>query len=278
MNKMNVHGREIAVSNLMQNEDYISITDIAKHKDEQNPRFIVQNWMRNRNTVEFLGIWELLYNPGFNRVEFEAVRTRAGLNSFVMTPQRWIESTNAIGVVSKAGRYGGTYAHKEIAFEFASWVSVEFKLYLVKEFDRLKQTEMKQFGWDIRRNLAKVNYLIHTEAIKENLIPPELTAAQVSKIYADEADILNLALFGKTAQQWRDENPGLKGNIRDQANVAQLVCLLNLENLNSVYIAEGISQAERLKRLNQIAISQMKILTYDRRVLALEGQTGDGVV
>jgi len=194
---------------------------------------------------------------------------QAGLNSFVMTPQRWIEITNAIGITSKAGRYGGTYAHKEIAFEFASWVSVEFKLYLVKEFDRLKQAEIKQFGWDIRRSLTKVNYLIHTEAIKENLIPPELTADQVSKVYADEADILNLALFGKTARQWRGENPDLKGNIRDYANIAQLVCLLNIENLNAVLISEGMAQAERLKRLNQIAINQMKTLATDKRVLAL---------
>jgi len=273
MSKLNVHGREIAVSNVVLNEDYISITDIAKHKDEQNPRFIIQNWMRNRNTVEFLGIWELLYNPDFNRVEFEAVRSRAGLNSFVMTPQRWIESTNAIGIVSKAGRYGGTYAHKEIAFEFASWVSVEFKLYLVKEFDRLKREEAKQFGWDIKRSLTKINYLIHTEAIKKNLIPPELTAAETSKVYADEADVLNLALFGKTAKQWRSDNPKAKGNIRDYASVSQLICLLNLENLNSVLISENISQSERLRKLNSTAIGQMKILADDKRVLMLESRS-----
>ena len=269
MEKMNVHGREISVANYSKSEDFISITDIAKHRDEQNPRFIIQNWMRNRNTVEFLGIWESLYNPDFNRVEFEAVRSQAGLNSFVLTPQKWIEATGAIGIISKAGRYGGTYAHKEIAFEFASWVSVEFKLYLVKEFDRLKQEELRKFGWDIKRNLTKINYLIHTEAIKENLIPPELTPQQVSQVYASEADVLNLALFGKTARQWRDENPD-KGNMRDHANVAQLVCLLNLENINAVFISENIPQSERLLRLNKIAIGQMQILSEDNRVRALE--------
>ena len=270
MSKVKVQGREISVSNMISNEDYISITDIAKHKDEQNPRFIVQNWMRNRNTVEFLGIWELLYNPDFNRVEFEAVKKQAGLNSFVLTPQRWIETTNAMGITSKPGRYGGTYAHKEIAFEFASWVSVEFKLYLVKEFDRLKTLEMKKTGWDIRRNLTKVNYLIHTDAIREKLIPKELSKAQSSRIYADEADVLNIALFGMTALQWKSENPEEKGNLRDNAIVAHLVCLLNLENLNAIFIKENISQAERLKRLNQIAIEQMKILSEDKRILLLE--------
>jgi len=272
MEKMNVHGREISVSHYQQSDDYISITDIAKHKDEQNPRFIIQNWMRNRNTVEFLGIWELLYNHDFNRVEFEAVRSQAGLNSFVLTPQKWIETTGAIGIISKAGRYGGTYAHKEIAFEFASWVSVEFKLYLVKEFDRLKQAELERFGWDIKRNLTKVNYLIHTEAIKEKLIPPELTPSQISHVYASEADVLNLALFGRSARQWRDENSDIKGNMRDYATVAQLVCLLNLENINAVFISENIPQPERLFRLNKIAISQMQILSDDSRVRALEAQ------
>ena len=229
-----------------------------------------QNWLRNRNTIEFLGVWETLYNPNFNRVEFDAFRMQAGLNSFVMTPQKWVDATSAIGVVSKAGRYGGTYAHKEIAFEFASWISVEFKLYLVKEFERLKTEEMKQLGWDIKRNLAKINYCIHTDAIKENLIPPELSTRQISLVYANEADVLNMALFGMTAKQWRDSHPELKGNIRDYANVSQLVCLSNLENLNAVFINEGISQAERLAKLNAIAISQMKILTEDHRLLQLE--------
>jgi len=272
MSKINVHGREIALSNYAKNDDYISITDIAKHKDEQNPRFIIQNWMRNRNTVEFLGIWEMLYNVDFNRTEFDTFRIQAGINSFVLTPQKWIDATKAIGIVSKAGRYGGTYAHKEIAFEFASWVSVEFKLYLVKEFDRLKQAEFEKFGWDIKRNLTKVNYLIHTEAIKENLIPQELTPTQISKVYASEADVLNLALFGKTAKQWREQNQSLQGNMRDYANVAQLVCLLNLESINSVFISEGVSQSERLIRLNKIAIGQMQILAEDNRIRALEMQ------
>lgn len=195
---------------------------------------------------------------------------QAGINSFVLTPQKWIDTTGAVGIISKAGRYGGTYAHKEIAFEFASWVSVEFKLYLVKEFDRLKQAELEKFGWDIRRNLTKVNYLIHTEAIKANLIPPELTKSQISNVYASEADVLNLALFGKTARQWRDENPGNTGNMRDTATVAQLVCLLNLENINSIFIADEIPQSERLLRLNKIAINQMMILADDSRVRALE--------
>ena len=254
-------------------DDFISSTDIAKLKDSDNPRYIIQNWLRNRNTIEFLGVWESLYNPSFNRVEFDAFRSQAGLNSFVMTPQKWVESTGAIGIISKAGRYGGTYAHKEIAFEFASWISVEFKLYLVKEFERLKTVEMKQLGWDIKRNLVKINYRIHTDAIKENLIPPELSAKQISMVYASEADVLNMALFGMTAKQWRDSHPELKGNIRDYANVSQLVCLSNLENLNAVFISDGMSQAERLTKLNAIAISQMEILTQDHRIEVLEAHS-----
>ena len=270
MDKLVVRGPEISVQWNSSRDDFISLTDIAKLKDSDNPRYIIQNWLRNRNTIEFLGVWESLYNPEFNRVEFDAFRSQAGLNSFVLTPQKWIEATGAIGIVSKAGRYGGTYAHKEIAFEFASWISVEFKLYLVKEFERLKTVEMKQLGWDIKRNLAKINYRIHTDAIKENLIPPELSAKQVSMVYASEADVLNMALFGMTAKQWRDTHPDLKGNIRDYANVSQLVCLSNLENLNAVFIGEGMSQAERLAKLNAIAISQMEILTQDHRIEALE--------
>ena len=270
MEKLVVRGTEISVQWNSSRDDFISLTDIAKLKDSDNPRYIIQNWLRNRNTIEFLGVWESLYNPEFNRVEFDAFRSQAGLNSFVLTPQKWIEATGAIGIVSKAGRYGGTYAHKEIAFEFASWISVEFKLYLVKEFERLKTVEMKQLGWDIKRNLAKINYRIHTDAIKENLIPPELSAKQVSMVYASEADVLNMALFGMTAKQWRDTHPDLKGNIRDYANVSQLVCLSNLENLNAVFIGEGMSQAERLAKLNAIAISQMEILTQDHRIEALE--------
>ena len=276
MDKLIVRGTEVSIQWNMERDDYISLTDIAKVKDSDNPRYIIQNWMRNRNTIEFLGVWESLYNPNFNRVEFDAFRSQAGLNSFVMTPQKWIDATAAIGIVSKAGRYGGTYAHKEIAFEFASWISVEFKLYLVKEFERLKAEEMRRFGWDIKRNLAKINYRIHTDAIKENLIPPELSAKQISLVYASEADVLNMALFGMTAKQWRDSHPELKGNIRDYANVSQLVCLANLENLNAVFISEGMPQAERLARLNAIAISQMQVLTQDHRIEMLENRTDGG--
>ena len=270
MDKLVIRGTEINVQWDLKRDDFLSLTDIAKIKDSDNPRYIIQNWLRNRNTIEFLGVWETLYNPNFNRIEFDAFRSQAGLNSFVMTPQKWVDATGAIGIVSKAGRYGGTYAHKEIAFEFASWISVEFKLYLVKEFERLKTEEMKRLGWDIKRNLGKINYRIHTDAIKENLIPPELSARQISLVYANEADVLNMALFGMTAKEWRDAHPDLKGNIRDYANVSQLVCLSNLENLNAVFINEGIPQAERLAKLNAIAVSQMKVLTEDHRMLQLD--------
>ena len=253
-------------------DDYISLTDIARYKDSDHTDDIIRNWLRNRNTLEFLGIWEQLNNPIFNPVEFDGIRMQAGLNSFTLTPKRWIEATRAIGINSKAGRYGGTYAHKDIAFEFASWVSVEFKLYLIKEFQRLKETEREQLGWDIRRNLSKINYRIHTDAIKTQLIPPQLTAQQTCLIYASEADLLNMALFGKTAAQWRDENPGNKGNIRDEANAAQLVCLANLETLNAHFIHQGLAQTERLALLNQTAIVQMKLLLADVGVQRLQGK------
>ena len=265
MAKINVLNREVTITSVKE-EDYISLTDIAKHRNADDPRFIIQNWMRTRATVEFLGIWEHLNNPGFNRVEFEAVKNGAGSNAFVMTPTKWVGLTGAIGVISKAGRYGGTYAHKDIAFEFASWVSVEFKLYLIKEFQRLKEEERKTLGWDIRRNLAKINYRIHTDAIQQHLIPPQLSDRQTSLVYASEADVLNLALFGMTAAQWRDANPGKKGNMRDEADVTQLVCLSNLENLNALFIAECAPQQERLERLNQIAIQQMTLLAGDKRL------------
>jgi hypothetical protein len=214
-------------------------------------------------TFSAFGLWEQLNNPTFNPIEFDGIKSQAGLNSFILTSKQWIEKTGAIGIVSKAGRYGGTYAHKDIAFEFAAWISVEFKLYLIKEFQRLKEQEYKQLGWDIKRNLAKINYRIHTDAIKAKLIPPELTRAQTSQVYAAEADVLNMALFGMTAGKWREDNPGAKGNIRDEANAAQLVCLSNLENLNAMFINDGMPQPERLKKLNQIAIHQMKLLTDD---------------
>ena len=267
--KMSVLSREVTVRTVNE-ADYICITDIGRYKDAKRTDDLIRNWIRNRNTIEFLGIWEQINNPGFNPVEFDGFRKQAGLNSFTMTPKQWIERTGAIGIVSKAGRYGGTFAHQDIAFEFASWISVEFKLYLIKEFQRLKETEQKQLGWDIKRNLAKINYRIHTDAIKANLIPPALTGKQVTLVYASEADVLNMALFGMTAKQWRDRSPGKKGNIRDFANASQLVCLVNLENLNALFINDGMAQSERLKKLNQIAIKQMHILTDDtsnRRLL-----------
>ncbi|TWJ19004.1 KilA-N domain-containing protein [Geobacter argillaceus] len=268
--KMRVLDRDVAFYS-QREEDFISLTDIARYKDSERTDYIIQNWLRNRNTIEFLGIWEQLNNPDFNPIEFDGIRKQAGLNSFILTAKRWIESTGAIGLVSKAGRYGGTYAHKDIAFEFASWVSVEFKLYLIKEFQRLKEEERKTLGWDIRRNLTKINYRIHTDAIQTHLIPAELNSKQTSLIYASEADVLNLALFGMTASQWRDANPDKKGNIRDYAEVAQLVCLSNLENLNALFISEGLSQKVRLERLNKIAIHQMTILTGDARMLLSGG-------
>jgi hypothetical protein len=267
--KIKVLEKEIAVHTL-QDVDYICITDMARYKDADRTDYIIQNWLRNRNTIEFLGIWEQLNNPGFKPIEFDGFKKQAGLNSFSLTAKRWIETTHAIGLKSKSGRYGGTYAQKDIAFEFASWISVEFKLYLIKEFQRLKDEERKQLGWDIRRNLTKINYRIHTDAIKENLIPPELTPRQTNLIYASEADILNMALFGMTAKEWRDSHPGEKGNIRDYANVSQLVCLSNLENLNALFIQEKMPQAERLRKLNQIAIQQMRLLTDDTKIKRLE--------
>ncbi|MDM7925359.1 MAG: KilA-N domain-containing protein [bacterium] len=259
MARMKVKGSEISVIRV-KDDDFICLTDIARFKNAERTDDLIRNWLRNRNTIEFLGIWEQLNNLGFKPVEFDGFKKMAGLNSFTLTPGQWIEKTNAIGIVSKPGRYGGTFAHKDIAFEFASWVSVEFKLYLIKEFQRLKEGEAKQLGWDIRRNLAKINYRTHTDAVKENLIPPELKRDQINIIYASEADVLNMALFGMTAKEWRERHPGAKGNIRDEANSAQLVCLSNLENLNAIYIYESVPQTERLKRLNRIAIQQMQIL------------------
>jgi hypothetical protein len=214
-------------------------------------------------------VWESLYNPNFNPTEFEGFKKNAGLNAFTLSPQKWINATNAIGIISKAGRYGGTYAHKDIAFKFASWISVEFELYIVKEFQRLKQEQQELLGWTAKRELSKINYHIHTDAIKQNLIPTELTQQQISYIYANEADVLNVALFGMTAKQWRDANPDLKGNIRDYATINELICLSNMENLNALFISDEMPQAERLKRLNKIAIQQMKVLedSKERKLL-----------
>ena len=268
MPKIDVRGTQITVYS-ESDMDFISLTDMLRAKDGD---FFISDWLRNRNTVEFLGIWEQVHNPAFNYGEFATIKSQAGLNSYKLSVKEWVAKTNAIGLVAKAGRYGGTYAHKDIAFEFGMWISAEFKIYLIKEFQRLKEQELQQLGWDIRRNLTKINYRIHTDAIKTNLIPPELTPKQINLIYASEADLLNMALFGKTAKQWRDENPGNKGNIRDEANVSQLVCLANLETLNAHFIHQGLPQAERLKVLNQTAIHQMKLLLADRNVRQLEGK------
>ena len=269
MARITVKGRDIALFSKKE-EDYICITDIARYKNPERTDDLIRNWLRNRNTIEFLGIWEQSNNPDFKPVEFDGFKKQAGLNSFTLTPSQWIEKTNAIGIISRQGRYGGTYAHKDIAFEFASWISVEFKLYLIKEFQRLKDEEKKLLGWDIRRNLAKINYRVHTDAIKENLIPPELTKAQINNIYATEADILNMALFGMTAGEWRDSHPSEKGNIRDYADISQLVCLSNLENLNAPFIREKMPQAERLRKLNEIAIRQMRLLMNNARIKQLD--------
>ncbi len=266
--KIDVKGMEITIYS-QNRDDYICITDIARYKKTDRTDDLIRNWLRNRNTIEFLGIWEKLNNPSFKPVEFDGFRIQAGLNSFTLTPKQWIEKTNAIGLISKVGRYGGTYAHKDIAFEFASWISVEFKIYLIKEFQRLKEIEQGQSGWDIKRNLAKINYHIHTDAIKKNLIPPKLDKKQIQFVYSSEADILNIALFGNTAKQWRNENPDKKGNIRDYANALQLVCLVNLENLNAVFINEGMTQEERLIKLNLIARQQMKILSQNSTIKML---------
>lgn len=249
--------------------EYVCITDIARQKNEQDPNGVVANWMRNRNTIEFLGIWETIYNPNFNPLEFEGFRKEAGLNAFTLSPTKWIGKTNAIGIAATSGRYGGTYAVADIAFEFASWISVEFKLYLVKEFQRLKEEEQKLIGWTAKRELSKINYRIHTDAIKENLIPAEVTSEQAALKYADEADVLNMAMFGMTAKQWREAHPDKKGNIRDYASINELICLSNMENLNAVFINDGMPQSERLIKLNEIAIHQMKVLedTENRKLL-----------
>jgi hypothetical protein len=259
MAKINVKNTDLTIIRV-NDEDYICITDLARYKNATHTDDVVKNWLRNRNTIELLGIWESLHNPNFKPVIFDGFRMEAGLNGFVMTPKKWIESTNAIGIISKSGRYGGTYAHKDIALEFASWISIEFKLYFLKEFQRLKEEEQKAVGWNAKRELAKINYHIHTAAIRHNLIPAELTPQQTSIIYASEADVLNMALFGTTAAAWREANPSLKGNMRDYAAINELICLSNMENLNAVFINEGLPQRERLIKLNQIAIQQMKIL------------------
>ena len=267
MAKINVQNTEVTVIEI-NDADYLCLTDMIKAKDGD---FFITDWLRNRNTLEYIGIWEKVYNPNFNYGEFATIKSQSGLNSFKISVKEFVARTNAISLQAKAGRYGGTYAHKDIAFEFAMWISPEFKIYIVKEFQRLKEEEQKLLGWSAKRELAKINYRIHTDAIKQNLIPQELTPSQKSFVYADEADMLNVAMFGKTAREWREENPDLKGNIRDYATINQLICLSNMENLNAVFINEGLSQSERLEKLNKIAIQQMKVLENvdDKRFLKL---------
>lgn len=266
MAKIKVNNTEISVISF-EEKDYISLTDMVRNIE--NGLALIEKWLRNKNTIEFMGIWEEMYNPIFNSPEFEGIKNEAGLNRFVMSVKQWISKTNAIGIVAKSGRYGGTYAHKDLAFEFASWVSPQFKLYLIREYQRLKDEEQKQLGWSAKRELSKINYRIHTDAIKRNIIPEEVTPQQASIIYASEADVLNVAMFGMTAKQWRDANPDKKGNIRDYATINELICLSNMENLNAVFIDQGLPQGERLIKLNQIAIQQMKVLedNHGRKLL-----------
>ena len=266
MAKITVQNTEVGVIKV-DGEDYICLTDMLQAKDGD---FFITDWLRNRNTLEYIGIWEKVYNPNFNYGEFATIRNKSGLNSFKISVKEFVARTNAISLQAKAGRYGGTYAHKDIAFEFAMWISPEFKIYIVKEFQRLKTEEQHLLGWSAKRELSKINYRIHTDAIKQNLIPVEVTPKQASIIYANEADVLNVAMFGMTAKQWREANPDLKGNIRDYATINELICLSNMENINAVFIEQGISQGERLVKLNQIAIHQMRVLESgdnDRKLL-----------
>lgn len=268
--KINIGDSEISIILNLHDEGYICLTDMVKAGDNsERTNIVIQNWMRRKDTISYLGVWESLHNPNFNCIEFDAIKNASGTNRFILTAKEWIERTGAIGVISKAGRYGGTYAHKDIAYHFGMWLSPEFNLLVVKEFDRLKAEEQKLMGWSAKRELSKINYHIHTDAIKQNLIPEEVTPTQACIIYAEEADVLNVAMFGKTAKQWRDENPDLKGNIRDYASINELICLSNMENLNAVFIEQGMSQSARLIKLNQIAIQQMRVLENDgeRKIL-----------
>jgi hypothetical protein len=257
-----VQGTAIAVLSY-KDEDFISLTDMLKAKDGE---FFISDWLRNRNTVEFLGVWESVHNPSFNYGEFAIIKSQAGLNSYKISVKEWVEKTHAIGLKATAGRYGGTYAHKDIAFEFGMWISAEFKIYLIKEFQRLKDDESRRLSlaWNLNRTLSKLNYRIHTDAVKAHLVPPEVTPAQAAITYATEADLLNVALFGHTARQWRDANPKLEGNVRDYASIEQLLVLANMEGMNAEFINMELAQGERLKRLNQIAIRQMQILSSSK--------------
>ena len=272
---LHAKGIDIGIyTNDFQNE-FISLTDIAKYRNDDDPRYVIQNWMRNRNTIEFLGVWEQLHNPDFNRVQFDAFKNEAGLNRFTMTPTKWIEQTNAIGIISKSGRYGGTYAHSDIAMSFATWISPEFQLYIMKDYRRIKADENSRLSlnWNLNREISKLNYRIHTDAIKANLIPSKLTPSQISYTYASEADILNVAVFGMTAKEWRDINPDLKGNIRDYADINQLLVLANLESYNAVLINQGKSQSERLVSLRDLAVNQMQTLTNITKNALPEGKS-----
>lgn len=273
-NEVVVNGIDIRYKKINK-EDYISLTDIAKYKNPADPRFTVYNWLRSKETLRFLAVWEELHNPNFNRVEFDTVTKDAGTHAFMITPSQWIDKLNGIGLTVSAGKYNsGIYAHQDIAFEFASWVSAEFKLYLIKEFQRLKVEERKELEWSSKRELAKVNYRIHTDAIKENIVPT-LTDEQLKYVYADEADLLNVALFGKTAGEWRTENPTLKGNIRDYATIEQLLVIANMESLNAYLIEQNISQEERLKQLNNMARSQLRVLQQSNSKLLTDGRKDD---
>ena len=261
---LHVKGIDVGIFTEDYHNEYISLTDIARYRNSDDPRFAIQNWMRNRNTIEFLGLWEILHNSAFNRVQFDTFRTEAGLNRFVMTPSKWIEQTGAIGITTKAGRYnGGTYAHSDIAMEFASWISAEFKLYLMKDYRRLKYDENSRLSlsWNLNREISKLNYRVHTDAIQQNLLPPDLTKEQQSYVYADEADLLNVALFGMTAAQWRAQNHGRKGNIRDYASLQQLLVLANMESYNALLIEQKHPQGERLIALRQMAVRQLQVLS-----------------
>jgi len=260
--KLTAQGTEITVVSQGADNDFLSLTDIAKFKNANYPSEVIQNWMRNRSTVEFLGLWERIHNPAFNYLEFEVIEREAGRNAFVLTPKRWIESVNAMGITSTQGRYAATYANKDIAFKFAAWISAELELYIIKDYQRLKTDENSRLSleWNLQRTLAKINYKIHTSAVKEELIPHEITKSQASYIYATEADLLNVALFGVTAAQWRNANPDKEGNMRDYATLEQLVVLSNMESINALLIRQGLSQKERLLQLNNTAITQMKSL------------------
>lgn len=266
MKKINVDNSEINIISIA-DKDYISLTDMLKSKDGD---FFISDWLRNRNTVEYLGIWESVYNPNFNYGEFAIIKSQAGLNSYKLSVKEWVEKTNAIGIIAKSGRYGGTYAHPDIAFELGMWISPKFKIYLIKEFERLKEEENKKIGWNIKRTLAKINYQIHTDAIKENLIPSEVSKKQINFIYASEADLLNVALFGMTAKEWRDNNPESKGNIRDYATIEQLVVLSNMESINALLIRNGLEQSKRIIQLNKTAITQMKSLQENKKIKHLK--------